>query len=68
MKGNLESHGWSTVLLNGDDKVVICEGLLHNLGFKRAVGAGYYHNGVLSFTEEYPNPLRAGTSVQHKTA
>jgi hypothetical protein len=41
-------------LLLSEDKITLSEEQLHELGFACAVGTGYYHNGVLTFTEERP--------------
>ena len=57
---------WSGIL-GSEEGVTLSEETLHWLGFECAVGRGYFHNGVLSFTEEHPNPLRAANPVPHKT-
>jgi len=38
-----------------EGRKAVSEEMLHYLGFKFAAGTGYYQDGVLSFTEEYPN-------------
>jgi hypothetical protein len=38
-----------------ETEIAVSEEMLHYLGFKCAVGTGYYFNGVLCFNEEYPN-------------
>jgi hypothetical protein len=57
-KRGMVMAGWSEVLLNDGDKITISQELLHSIGFRQAVGPGYLHKGVLTFTEEFPASFR----------
>jgi hypothetical protein len=67
-KNELVTTGWSDMLLTEGETFIISEDLLREIGFLQAVGPGQFRDGVLQFTVELPNPLRAGTPGQHKTA